>query len=61
MSNLDFTPQRIWNAEKDFTMFSKAVTENQSALADRLDRLIALQEKQNELLQQLLAAQQPKA
>lgn len=63
MSKLEFTPvqmPRVWNAEKDFTEFSKAVTENQFALAKRLDQLIALQEQQNELLQQLVQGQQAK-
>lgn len=63
MSRLEFTPApmpRVWNAEKDFTEFSKAVTESQFALAKRLDQLIALQEKQNELLQQLAQGQLPK-
>lgn len=50
----------IWNAERDFNNFSKAVTENQFALAKRLDQLIALQERQNELLQQLAQGQLPK-
>lgn len=63
MSKLEFTPvqmPRVWNAEKDFTEFSKAVTENQFALAKRLDQLIALQEQQNELLQRLVQGQQAK-
>lgn len=63
MSKLEFTPvqmPRVWNAEKDFTEFSKAVTENQFALAKRLDQLIALQEKQNELLLQLVQGSMPR-
>lgn len=51
---------RVWNAEKDFMDYARAVTENQHALAKRLDQLIALQEQQNELLQQLVQDRQAK-
>ena len=51
--NVPPMPQ-IPNPMKEFRQFAEVHVHSQGVLRDKLDRLIALQEQQNELLTQLL-------